>query len=364
MRYIALALSLVAGTAFAQQPNGIINAPIYATGYISVAGGTNVATKIPAQPNHPANQNVYLTSAVTGTWTIQLPNPAFEGQVLSFNCGAAANAISITSSDGSSIDSNLPTSCAANGGFVTQFDLRSNIWRSLGSLLGLAQTWSANQTFNSGNFLLAGSTSGTLTVKPAATAGSNTLTLPAGTTDFSATGGTNQVVQQTSVGGAFTVGQLSGAALSAGALANGMTATTQTAADNSTKLATTAYVDSAISTTGLTSTTCTLTWTGGPPTAPTCNISYEQIGKMLYMNITVFTGTALNGATAVSVTLPNSKSLLGAITIAGAYAGGTNPAWLYGAAANATTMDLYMGVGGASFSANNYVNINGWVPVN
>ena len=180
MRYIALALSLVAGTAFAQQPNGIINAPIYATGYISVAGGTNVATKIPAQPNHPANQNIYLTSAVTGTGTIQLPNPAFEGQVLSFNCGAAANAISITSSDGSSIDSNLPTSCAANGGFVTQFDLRSNIWRSLGSgysanlttsggattlafgatgrtytfpdttgtvpLLGLAQTWSANQT--------------------------------------------------------------------------------------------------------------------------------------------------------------------------------------------------------------------------
>ena len=31
------------------------------------------------------------------------------------------------------ITANLPTSCAANGGFVTQFDLRSNIWRSLGS---------------------------------------------------------------------------------------------------------------------------------------------------------------------------------------------------------------------------------------
>ena len=805
MRKLLALFSVPVSPALAQTPAGVINAPIYATGYISQVGGTNVTTNIPPQPNHPTNLNIYTTGSISGTWTIKLPNPAFEGQILSFNCGAAANAISVISSDGSTIDSTLPTSCSINSGFTTQFDQRSNIWRNISSnntstfkpftgvtsqwpwqlntdgtwtlkrpdagdvtftqtgtgavsrtvqakgqervtftdfgavgdgatmndtawtnfvaacasatktcyvpsgtycfantasyagtaitlvgdgrsttnfqlcsgstpratldfsrgsyqgtgialkgfsvlappnvssalatgisiynrggaiiddigvignyiglylgqsfaahitnsffynngcnailfesdnsfnaayvshnhilsngntnscfaiaavggyagqivnnniesnyggvvlngtnsarvvgnewelagingflyfngtnynpvvdsnafitssgttswanvvggsftdnlvdnwaltlassstmkvganatlgfgsitnnetgavvsttppiftaltgyvfcngasacsaattaipgqyggtgvantgktitvganlttsggattlafgatgrtytfpdttgtvpLLGLAQTWSANQTFNSGNFLLAGSTSGTLTVKPAATAGSNTLTLPAGTTDFSATGGTNQVVQQTSVGGAFTVGQLSGAALSAGALANGMTATTQTAADNSTKLATTAYVDSAISTTGLTSTTCTLTWTGGPPTAPTCNISYEQIGKMLYMNITVFTGTALNGATAVSVTLPNSKSLLGAITITGAYAGGTNPAWLYGAAANATTMGLYMGVGGASFSANNYVNINGWVPVN
>ena len=133
MRYIALALSLVAGTAFAQQPNGIINAPIYATGYISVAGGTNVATKIPAQPNHPANQNVYLTSAVTGTWTIQLPNPAFEGQVLSFNCGDSASTVTVTSTDGSSLDASIPTSCNGNSGFVVQFDQRNNIWRNLGS---------------------------------------------------------------------------------------------------------------------------------------------------------------------------------------------------------------------------------------
>ncbi len=34
------------------------------------------------------------------------------------------------------------------------------------------------------------------------------FTLPAGTTDFSATGGTNQVVQQSSLGGPLTVGPL------------------------------------------------------------------------------------------------------------------------------------------------------------
>lgn len=75
-------------------------------------------------------------------------------------------------------------------------------------------TWSGAQSFNSSNFILKGSSSGTLTVKPAAAAGSNTLTLPAGTTDFSATGGTSQVVKQTSAGGALTVAQLACADLS------------------------------------------------------------------------------------------------------------------------------------------------------
>lgn len=135
MRYIALALSLLASAAHAQQPNGVINAPIYATGYISQVGGTNITTKIAAQPNHPTNLNIYTTSAITGVWTIQLPNPAFEGQVLSFNCGEAAAIISVTSSDGSSIDSTIPTTCPATSGFSLQFDQRNNIWRVLGSNL-------------------------------------------------------------------------------------------------------------------------------------------------------------------------------------------------------------------------------------
>lgn len=55
---------------------------------------------------------------------------------------------------------------------------------------------------------LNGSSTGTLQLKAPAAAGSNTLTFPAGTTDFSATGGTSQVVKQTSSGGALTVAQL------------------------------------------------------------------------------------------------------------------------------------------------------------
>jgi len=53
-----------------------------------------------------------------------------------------------------------------------------------------------------------GSTSGTLSIKTPAIAGSNTLTFPAGTTDFSATGGASYVVKQNSAGAALTVAQL------------------------------------------------------------------------------------------------------------------------------------------------------------
>lgn len=55
---------------------------------------------------------------------------------------------------------------------------------------------------------LNGSTSGVLSLAAPATAGTNTITFPAGTTDFSSTGGTSQVVQQATSGGALTVGQL------------------------------------------------------------------------------------------------------------------------------------------------------------
>lgn len=97
MRWIAFLFAFIV-SATAQTSNGTINPPIYATGYISQVGGTNITTKIAAQPNHPTNLNIYTTSAITGVWTIQLPNPAFEGQVLSFNCGNAAGSFVLGSS--------------------------------------------------------------------------------------------------------------------------------------------------------------------------------------------------------------------------------------------------------------------------
>jgi hypothetical protein len=74
--------------------------------------------------------------------------------------------------------------------------------------------FSAGTTDAGGSLVLPGSTSGALTVKPAAIAGTNTLTFPAGTTDLSGTGGTSQVLKQTSSGGAITVARLACADLS------------------------------------------------------------------------------------------------------------------------------------------------------
>lgn len=65
------------------------------------------------------------------------------------------------------------------------------------------------------SLILSGSSSGTLQLKAPAAAGTGSvLTFPGHTTDFSGTGGTSQVVKQTSSGGAFTVARLACADLS------------------------------------------------------------------------------------------------------------------------------------------------------
>lgn len=71
-----------------------------------------------------------------------------------------------------------------------------------------------NTTPQFGALRLNGSTSGSVTLAVPAAAGSNTLTLPAGTTDFSATGGPNRVLMQVSAGAALTVAQLAASNLS------------------------------------------------------------------------------------------------------------------------------------------------------
>lgn len=79
-------------------------------------------------------------------------------------------------------------------------------------------------TSQQGSLILAGGTSGSLTIAVPAIAGSNTITLPAGTTDFTATGGTSRVLKQTSVGGAITVAQLAASDLSNGTIGSGAVA--------------------------------------------------------------------------------------------------------------------------------------------
>ncbi len=157
-----------------------------------------------------------LGTIATGVWHGTVVGPTYGGT------GVNNGAFTIT------LGGNLVTSGAFNTTITSTATTNSTLPAGTHTLAGLdvAQTWSALQQFNSGDFALKGATSGSITINAAAVAGSNTLTLPAGTTDFSATGGTSQVVKQTSSGGAFTVAQLAFTDISGSVAAGQMPALT------------------------------------------------------------------------------------------------------------------------------------------
>lgn len=98
---------------------------------------------------------------------------------------------------------------------------------------------------------LAGTTSGTITHAAAAVAGTNTITWPAGTTDFSATGGTGRFVKQNSAGAALTVSTVAASEIASGAALS-------KADDTNVTLALTGTPTTAL----LAATTITAGWTG------------------------------------------------------------------------------------------------------
>lgn len=84
-----------------------------------------------------------------------------------------------------------------------------------------AVAWTATPTLGAagttrGTLTMAGNTSGSQVWQPAAAA-SGTITFPAGTVDFSSTGGSGQVVKQTSAGGIFTVATIAASEIASGA---------------------------------------------------------------------------------------------------------------------------------------------------
>ena len=150
-----------------------------------------------------------------------------------------------------------------------------------------ANTWSGVQSFGSGKLKLSGATSGTITVNAAATASTNTITLPAGTTDFSATGGTSQVVKQTSAGGAFTV-------------------------------ATVAVSD--IAGVAWTSFSPTPSSTGGAFTTSSSSGSYVVLGKIVHFTTSITITTVGGGSGTITLAVPTGTSLRNVALIAKEFA--------------------------------------------
>jgi hypothetical protein len=148
-----------------------------------------------------------LTGGATGAgFTVALGTSTVSGLLTGTNGGTGVNNGSSTIT----IAGNVTHAGAFAQTITATATTNSTLPAGTHTLAGLdvAQTWSALQGFNDNDLALNGSTSGNLVLRAAATAGSGVLRFPAGSTDFSATGGASQVVKQTSSGGAFTVARL------------------------------------------------------------------------------------------------------------------------------------------------------------
>lgn len=162
-----------------------------ATHAIGWSGSAYTCQAITGSGGTPGGSNGQLEYDNAGT---------FGGFTLAGDCTLAQPNITCTKTNGVALTSAATTAIGTSGAAIP--------------LLNTNNTWSGIQSHNAGDLVVNGATSGALTINCAAVCGANTITFPAGTTNFSATGGTSQVLEQTSAGGAITVARLACADLS------------------------------------------------------------------------------------------------------------------------------------------------------
>ncbi len=129
-RFLALLLALWPSFASAQ---GLLNQPIYATGYVPVAAGTTVTTNIVnSRPTQPSNLNILAQGAIT-TWNVVFPTNPFDGQIITLVCAGGAVTTINPSSAYSTVQSGAPSSCAIGQWIQYQFTYLINTWTYIGS---------------------------------------------------------------------------------------------------------------------------------------------------------------------------------------------------------------------------------------
>lgn len=100
---------------------GYLNPPVYGTGYITVQPGSTVATKVLNSRNPPTNLNILTAGPIT-TWTVTLPFPAFDGQIISIGCpGGAVTTLTVQSTAPDTVSAGGPTSCTNSIGYLVSY---------------------------------------------------------------------------------------------------------------------------------------------------------------------------------------------------------------------------------------------------
>lgn len=188
----AMAAAMAASSARAgdQTPLKSVQAPNGPTYPANFQSGDTVG--VPHGGTGATSLTIHCVLIGQGTSAVAVACPSSAGQVLTDN-GASSD----------------PSFQAAGGGApctTTASSLQYDAAGVLGCVAGVTSNGTA-ATFAANALILGGASSGTLKLNCAAACGTNTLTFPAGTTDFSATGGAHEFVKQASAGAAFTVVQ-------------------------------------------------------------------------------------------------------------------------------------------------------------
>jgi hypothetical protein len=131
MKILAVLFLCFISSSSAALAQGYLNAPVYATGVVEVQATSSITTQL-KQAYSPGNFSVLAQGPIT-SWTILLPFPAFDGQLVYIGCpGGAVTTLTIRG-NGNSIGPNSPTTCAQGNLSIVQFF--RGLWTTLSNVL-------------------------------------------------------------------------------------------------------------------------------------------------------------------------------------------------------------------------------------
>lgn len=299
--------------------------------------GLTLSQSLGQAPLDSGGDLIFADTPQTLANVINLPTMTVTGDIFNFNNAVLTGQGQLTLANGyvaTGGPSSMPTSgqgafyASANSGAVVQghgavfdFNLNNAATQNVCAVSTGTRTFACNQLEAAGSLKLDGSSTGSLLLQAPATA-SGTLTLPAGTTNFSATGGASQVVQQTSSGGALTVGQLA--------------------------------------TSNLSDVTAPTTWTPSDQSGATLTFTavtalYTKVGKALTAQVRLTYPSTASGSSATVGGLPSSSATSGATFASGncwSNAGGGNSLLTPLMTANSTQFTMGNAAGSSATNAN------------